>query len=152
MPSAAGNCAKVLTIYPSRRNMPPQTNISDFSQRRTRQSGRQGGGFHHWTFTQTTSSFYLHRRTFSGGSKTTLAECGMSPAFTTSWGHRKGLPQDPSDWSRHPFLQRSGKHPTHNKNSEKLQMLQVFLFVLTKGGRRGMECVQPKMLTKLFPG
>lgn len=67
--------------------------------------------------------------------------------------HPQPQPPARSGQPKHPLSPASQESTTRDSNSEQLPMVQVCLFVLTaKDKRRGMECIQLKMMTKLFMG
>lgn len=144
------NHAKVLSIFKQTKyaSYKETFEISPREWRRLK-VGEQSVGFYLWTATQNHKLPLFSRHTFLVESKIKLSVWD----FMSISHHLRAQKRAPSK-PKHPlFSSLSGKHSTHNNNSEALHMLQVFLSVLTaKVRRRVMECVQLKTMTKLFIG
>lgn len=153
LPSGASNHAKVLSIlkqtkYASYKETPA---ISPREWRRLKED--LSVGFYLWTSTQN-HKLLLFSQTYVLSRKQHQAFCmGLHKHLPPAQGPKKGPLQTRSGWPKHPFSPASQESTPPITATVKHFMLQVFLFVLTaKVRRRVMECVQFKMMTKLFIG
>lgn len=120
LPSATSNHAKVPMITQADKICFLQRNISDFLEGMTEtKSVRLSVGFNLWMFTQNYKLLLFYRHIFLMKRRPTFWVGDSLCIYHQLWAQKKT------------FLPKWPKQPTHQGSSEWLQMLQLFLFVLT---------------------